>query len=230
MHDILKDKKVIFFDIGYTLDYPATGDWMFMLGFQRIAGERLKQYTPDEIRKARAAGMDYLSKNHLIPDEDAELDRFLHYYRILSDELKLDLTEEELRISAEDRVRHMDNYVAYPDARKVLQELSGTHILGIISDTWPSIDRQLRHLNLTEFFSFFTYSFELGMFKPDRRMYLDALEKCGHKAEETVFIDDGPANLAGAAELGITPILIAANPASDVDTPFMKIHTLSELL
>ena len=37
-------------------------------------------------------------------------------------------------------------------------------------------------------------------------------------------------NLEGAAALGITPILIAANPASDVETSFMKIHSLSELL
>ena len=29
MPDILKDKKVIFFDVGYTLDRPASGDWMF---------------------------------------------------------------------------------------------------------------------------------------------------------------------------------------------------------
>ena len=38
----------------------------------------------------------------------------------------------------------MDNYVIYPDARKVIQTLSKTHRLGIISDTWPSIKNQLR--------------------------------------------------------------------------------------
>lgn len=27
MLEVLRDKKVIFFDIGYTLDYPASGDW-----------------------------------------------------------------------------------------------------------------------------------------------------------------------------------------------------------
>ncbi|MBO4872989.1 MAG: hypothetical protein J5496_06205 [Lachnospiraceae bacterium] len=45
-----------------------------------------------------------------------------------------------------------------------------------------------------------------------------------------MFIDDSPQNLEGAAELGITPILIAANPASDVETPFRKIRSLSELI
>ena len=124
----------------------------------------------------------------------------------------------------------MDNYVIYSDAKSVIQTLSKTHSLGIISDTWPSIDNQLRALNVLQYFSFATYSSSLGVFKPDRRMYLDALRKCGQDAKDTVFIDDSPVNLSAAAELGITPVLIAANPASDVDTSFTKIHSLSELL
>ena len=52
----------------------------------------------------------------------------------------------------------------------------------------------------------------------------------GFDARETVFVDDSPQNLEGAAKLGITPILIAANPASDVETSYRKIHSLSELL
>ena len=44
------------------------------------------------------------------------------------------------------------------------------------------------------------------------------------------FIDDAVRNLDGAAALGITPILIAANPASDVKTDYLKIHDLRELI
>ena len=61
-------------------------------------------------------------------------------------------------------------------------------------------------------------------------MYLDALNKCGMPAHETVFIDDSVRNLDGAAAMGITPILIAANPASDVETNYMKIRDLRELI
>lgn len=85
-------------------------------------------------------------------------------------------------------------------------------------------------MGIRKYFSFFTYSCFLGTFKPDRRMYEDALSKCGCRAEETVFIDDSVENLEGAASLGITPILIAANPASDIETQYMKIHNLSELI
>ena len=112
----------------------------------------------------------------------------------------------------------------------MLETLSRTHRLGVISDTWPSIERQLEYLGVSRFFSYQTYSCYLGVFKPDRRMYLDALEKSGVSASEAVFIDDSPRNLDGAAALGITPILIVANSASDVETPYLKIRDLRELI
>ncbi len=230
MHELLSDKKVIFFDVGYTIDYPASGDWLFTKRFCEICADRWKRYTEDQIREAKEAGMAYLGKNHLVRDEEEEVVQFIRFYRIVSEVLQLRLTEDEIREAAMDRTYNMDNYVIYPDARNVIQTLSKTHKLGIISDTWPSIERQLRAIDVRQFFSFATYSFSLGVFKPDRRMFEDALQKCGHDAKETVFIDDSPQNLAGAEAFGITPVLIAANPASDVETPYRKIHSLSELL
>ena len=230
MHEILKDKSVIFFDVGYTLDRPASGDWMFTNLFYELAGDRLRERPIGELEAAWNAGLDWLAKNHLIRTEEEEAACFLRYYRIVSERLRLELTEAQLDALARDRTYNMANYIPYPDAHEVLDALSRTHRLGVISDTWPSIGTQLRTMDLERFFSFFTYSFALGVFKPDPRMYRDALARCGRPASETVFIDDGPANLAGAAACGITPVLIAANPASDVDTPFTKIRSLSELL
>ena len=224
MHELLSDKKVIF------IDRPASGDWLLTKRFCELAGERLRRCTPAEIDAAQAAGAEYLGKNHRLGDVEEEVEQFLRYYRIVSDALGLGLTGDEIAEAAMDRTYNMDNYVIYPDARRVIETLSRTHRLGIISDTWPSIENQLRALDVRQFFSFATYSFALGVFKPDRRMYLDALEKSGCPAEETVFIDDSPRNLAGAAALGITPILIAADPASDAETPYARIRALSELL
>ena len=66
MLDILRDKKVIFFDVGYTLDAPASGDWMFTNRFLELAGDKLKQRTETEIQQAREAGLRFLSQNHVI--------------------------------------------------------------------------------------------------------------------------------------------------------------------
>ena len=230
MIDILRDKKVIFFDVGYTLDKPASGDWMFTNKFLELAGEKLGQRTEKEIRQARDAGLRYLARDHLILTVEAEIRNFFDYYTIVSGRLDLGLSEMELEQIARDRACNMNNYIPYPGIVEVLRTLSKTHRLGIISDTWPSIEPQLEHIGVSPYLSFCTFSCFVGVFKPDQRIYLDALNKCGVPAGETVFIDDGVRNLDGAVALGITPILIAANPESDVKTDYLKIRDLRELI
>ena len=230
MIDLLKDKKVIFFDVGYTLDMPASGDWMFTGKFLELAGEKLKQRNETEIRQARDAGLRFLAQDHLIKTVEAEIRNFYDYYSIISDQLGLGLSDKEKDQISRDRACNMENYIPYPGIVEVLGTLSKTHKLGIISDTWPSIEPQLEHIGVSQYLSFCTFSCYVGVFKPDKRIYLDALNKAGTAAEETVFIDDVVRNLDGAAALGITPILIAANPEADVETNYAKIRDLRELI
>ena len=226
----LQDRKVIFFDVGYTLDMPASGDWMFTNRFLAEAGGRLKERNGEEISRAREAGLRFLADNHLVTTVEAEREQFFRYYSIISDELGLGLSEAQREEIARDRACNMENYIPYPGIREVLETLGKTHRLGIISDTWPSIDRQLEYIGAAKYFSFRTYSCYVGTFKPDRRMYLDALGKSGVPGEEAVFIDDSVRNLEGAAALGILPVLIAANPEADAETSFLKIRDLRELI
>lgn len=230
MLNLLKDKKVIFFDVGYTLDVPASGDWMFTNQFLELVGEKMKQRTAADVQQARDAGLRFLEQAHLIRNVEAEIRNFFDYYSIISEQLDLGLTEKERDQIARDRACNMGNYIPYPGITEVLDTLSKTHKLGIISDTWPSIEQQLEHIGVSRYLSYCTFSCYVGVFKPDQRIYLDALNKCGAPAGETVFIDDAVRNLDGAAALGITPILIAANPASDVQTSYTKIRDLRELI
>ena len=203
---------------------------MFTGAFLEAAGSKLKQRSETEIRRARDAGMRFLEQNHLIQTVEAEIQSFFDYYSIVSDQLGLGLKDEERHQIAVDRACNMENYIPYPGIEEVLRTLSKTHTLGIISDTWPSIVRQLKYLGVSQYLSFCTFSCFVGVFKPDKRIYQDALKKCGVPADETVFIDDAVRNLDGAAAWGITPILIAANPASDVETSYTKIRDLRELI
>jgi HAD superfamily hydrolase (TIGR01509 family) len=227
---LLRDKKVIFFDVGYTLDMPASGDWMFTNRFLQEAGNRLKMCSDQRISQAKKTGLLFLTQNHLITTTEAEINQFFQYYSIISDELDLGLSEDQRKEIARDRACNMNNYIPYPGIHEVLETLSRTHKLGLISDTWPSIEQQLDYIGVSRYFSFRTFSCNLGVFKPDSRMYLDALKKSGVPASDAVFIDDSLRNLDGAAELGITPILIAVNPEADVETSFLKIRDLRELI
>jgi len=229
MLEELKGKKHIFFDVGYTLDRPASGDWYFTNRFNEIAGERIARCGEEEIRRARAEAGKYAAAHHKVREVDEEIDCLTRYYAIVSEVLGLGLTDVEARDIARDRATNMDNYIPYPKLPQILEILSNVYSLGIISDTWPSIIDQLRAIGALPYFTSFTFSCDFGVFKPDRILYEDALMKCGEKAENTVFIDDSLTNLKGAAALGITPVLIAANPASDVETEYAKIYRLEDL-
>ena len=109
MLNLLKDKEVIFFDVGYTLDAPASGDWMFTRKFLELAGEKLKKRSAEDIQRARDAGLRFLDQDHLIQTVEAEIRNFFDYYTIVSGRLDLGLSEKEIEQIARDRACNMNN-------------------------------------------------------------------------------------------------------------------------
>lgn len=226
----LHDIKGIFFDLGGTLIYPPSGSWMFSkLAYQYFPKEKLAQ-------PAAQAAMDRASRrmdeNHLLHTMEEEYDQFYEYYRSVSEALpELGLTEEDLRAVTDDKVYNKaDNYSIFSDSVETLKAVHGKYRLGIISDTWPSIVPLLEYFDILKYFDCITFSFELGTFKPDRRMYEDAVSKMGLPPENTVFIDDGARNLEGARAAGINPVLIRAMPGIAPVEGIPNIDKISGLL
>jgi 2-haloacid dehalogenase len=54
---------------------------------------------------------------------------------------------------------------------------------------------------------------ERGLCKPDTAFFEDMMQRFGFKAENALFIDDRPANIAGAQKTGIQSHLFATAPA-----------------
>lgn len=223
----------IFFDLGWTLLYPPSGDWMFSDFARRYFSEEALNALPGErVQAAREAGTDLLNRSHLMSSMEEEYTQFLRYYTLLAEALpELGLTERDLKLITEDKVYNQaDNYRLFPDSIETLESLSGKYRLGIISDTWPSIVPVLEGFGILPYFDSITYSYTLGVYKPDPRMYRDALQKMGLPPEETVFIDDGTDNLRGAQEAGIQPVLIRAKPDAETCDNMAQISRISGLL
>jgi FMN phosphatase YigB (HAD superfamily) len=62
-----------------------------------------------------------------------------------------------------------------------------------------------------EFFEIGYYSFEMGMRKPENRIFQAVLEDANLNAADTIFIDDNKNNIKSAANLGIQTILHEPN-------------------
>ena len=223
----------IFFDLGWTLLYPPSGDWMFS-GFARkyFPRDKLSALPRERVDAAREEGMELLNRNHLMSSTDEEYRQFYEYYALLAKALpELGLTQTDLEKVTEDKVHTIrDNYRLFPDTIDTLEALSGKYRLGVISDTWPSIVPVLENFGILSYFSCVTYSSTLRTYHPDPRMYRDALEKMGLPPEETVFVDDGVENLQGARELGIQPVLIRAKPEAEFCDNIPSIRRISGLL
>jgi epoxide hydrolase-like predicted phosphatase len=61
------------------------------------------------------------------------------------------------------------------------------------------------------------YSYEVGIEKPDRRIYLLTCDRLGVRPEEAVFLDDAQANVAAAREVGMHAVLFQSTPQAITD-------------
>lgn len=210
--------KGIFFDLGWTLVYPPSGDWEFTQPAQKLFNWEVYQSLPKERTAAvRKEANDYLEAHHHISTLEEEYDRMLQYFTIVAQKLpELGATRQDIEATALEKVyQSQHTYNLMEDAIPTLEALKGRYKLGIISDTWPSIVPVLERFGILPYFDAITYSFQLGCFKPNPRMFQDALSKTGLPAQECVFIDDVARNLEGAAKVGIQPVQIRVKPDAD---------------
>lgn len=229
---MLQNIKGIFFDAGGVLFRPYSSDWFINRTMLRLVGEeRLANIPPEKRSAAFASALKYLDDFHHLETEDQELRQFRTFYSIISEALpELGLSEHQIDEIAYAKVYDMENYIFFPDVKPVLEQLYRKYKLGIISDTWPSIERILSSGGVNEMFCTKTYSCRIGTYKPNRAMYLHALNQMGYPPEQTVFIDDCEENLDGAVEMRIHPILMKRSAGVKDSGRYSSISSLGELL
>ena len=216
--------KGIFFDLGWTLIAPRSGNWM-------LSNFAARYFPREGLEEARKAGMDYMDTHHLLSTMEEEHALFQEYYTMLAKALpEREIRDADIKAITDDHVYNADNSYVFEDAISTLEALKGKYKLGVLSDTWPSIVPKLKAYGLYDYFDCFTFSYELGVYKPNPQMYEDALSKMGLPPEQTIFIDDFTGNLEGAQAAGIQPVLIQAKPDADDTDKMPKIKKVSELL
>lgn len=77
----------------------------------------------------------------------------------------------------------------------------------IVANATSRLDRDLAALGLDEAVDAVVNSSRIGAVKPDSQIYLHAAEVGGARPERCLFVDDTPANVAGAETVGMTALL-----------------------
>lgn len=228
---ISKPIRGIFFDLGWTIFRPATGDWRITAkALEYINPQILRSIPPEKLYAAISKANEYV-KNGVYKTEEEELERYTNYYKTIAEMLpEIKVTKEQAGIIAYDRVYNDSNYVFFDDTKKTIEDLHEKYKLGVISDTDPSIKRVLKNAGIYDYFDNMTLSYELGENKPRPGMFRHALEAMKLLAKEIVFVDDYEENLEAASALGMQSILILSRPDSQESTTYLSIKKIADLL
>ena len=132
---------------------------------------------------------------------------------------------------------HSEDEVPFPDAAPTLEALKRRGFrLGVIANQEPGTKARLDAWGLGRFFSVIAASAELGVAKPDREIFLRALELAGCEPEHAVMVGDRLDNdIRPAKELGMTTIRIrkglavCMKPSCEAEIPDHTADCLAEL-
>lgn len=122
-----------------------------------------------------------------------------------------------------------------PGAKELLDHLrhAGYHI-GIISNGFYEVQyRKMQSAGITGYFETVVLSDDIGINKPDRRIFDYALEKTAGKPHRTIIIGDNPAtDIAGALNAGWQAIYFNHNSSNTNPTPtgVIEVTSLSQIL
>ncbi len=120
------------------------------------------------------------------------------YLKKIISEFNINISLDELK----EIIRNM-NYINL-NIVDLLKSLKKSYIIAALNNEvkeWN--DYRIEKFNLRDYFSFIVSSCNVGLSKPDIKIYSILLNILNFNAEEIIFIDDRPENLIPAEKLGI---------------------------
>lgn len=134
--------------------------------------------------------------------DEARTARMLELFSGFAIKLKHDEADD---IATHYREQHQANRMLLPGALALLEALRGRVRLGIITNNSVSEQHEkLRHLDIAHYFDTVVISQDVGITKPDPRIFQIALERLGVSATDALMIGDSlEADIIGAQRASI---------------------------
>ena len=151
--------------------------------------------------------------------------------------LRLVGRDEKLSVEVNARYMHLYPRTVVPvrGERRVVRGLSKKYRLGVVSNGFRDIQyRKLKSLGIFEYFACVVLSDEIGIRKPDKRIFFKALDQLGASPGECLYIGDSyEYDILGAAGAGIKGCWL--NPGGNgipagSPRPYLMIRKLTDLL
>ena len=116
-----------------------------------------------------------------------------------------------------------------PHFGRVVKELAKQYRVGLISNDLSEWSIYLRAKFALNFFEVVIISADVGIRKPDPKIYKHFLSEANVVPEYCVFVDDRSKNLKPASDLGMKTVRFARNPDANLFKPDWEISDFREL-
>lgn len=117
----------------------------------------------------------------------------------------------------------------YPDVEPVLAALHGHGIkIGVVSDIHVDLRTHAEQFGFGSYIDAWALSYEIGVQKPDHRIFTAALDQLGADPTRTLMVGDRPTRDGAAADLGLTCLVLPA-PTAVVDRGLHAVLRLVDL-
>lgn len=171
------------------------------------------EYQAPRERLAERLNMTYEDINKLV--FDTESSRKASIGAITTDEHWAFVTRRLGRPASETKAVREEFFAGDVIDRALLdfiRSLRPRYKTGVISNAWPDLRDYIVKSKFDDAFDTLVISAEAGVMKPEPRIFQIALAQLQVEANEAVFVDDTPANVTAARQLGLRGILFQ-NPA-----------------
>jgi epoxide hydrolase-like predicted phosphatase len=87
-----------------------------------------------------------------------------------------------------------------------IRKLRPAYKTGLISNAWNPLRSLMEEWEIADAFDHLTISAEIGIAKPDPRIYAHSLEALQVLPHQAIFVDDFKENIAAARQFGLHPV------------------------
>jgi epoxide hydrolase-like predicted phosphatase len=165
------------------------------------------EYQAPRERLAERLGMEYEDLSRIVFDSETgfqatvgTITSLQHWEAVMK---RLKRSREEMAVI---RDEFFAGDVVDLEILNFLRSLRGTYKTGLISNAWSDLRDFLVREKVIDAFDHIIISAEVGVAKPEAKIYQIALEQAGVSPEEAVLVDDFYANIEGCEKVGMLGI------------------------
>jgi len=224
--------KAILFDFGGTLD---TDGIHWSEKYWDIYKSLKVSFLKEQYEEAYLFSEKYM-KDSIHPGDsykDTITFQILYQLRYMRSKKYLTEADDQFLLSKAIKLCYSDIQKVTEQNIKIVKQLSGKYILGVVSNFYGNLENVLKELSMYEFFDVIIDSFDVGIEKPNPQIFQLALDRIKTTPDETIVIGDSyDRDICPAKKIGCTTIWLDGKswtrPSVTVDADY-TIKSLSQI-